>query len=60
MLVHILLQVGSDPNYIDDKKKTPLRMAAKFGHFKVLELLLKNNGAPEIKVNFYIIYTYTF
>ncbi|XP_050531920.1 histone-lysine N-methyltransferase EHMT1 [Daktulosphaira vitifoliae] len=49
MLVHILLQVGSDPNHIDEKKKTPLRMAAKFGHFKVLELLLKKNGAPEIK-----------
>lgn len=50
MLVFILLQAGADPNQVDDKMKTPMRMAAKAGHSDIVEYLLSKNGASEIKV----------
>jgi len=56
MIVYLLLQAGVDPNLVDDKMKSPMRMAAKFGHSNVIKFLMKFNGAPEIKV----IYIYSF
>jgi len=56
MIVYLLLQAGVDPNLVDDKMKSPMRMAAKFGHSNVIKFLMKFNGAPEIKV----IYIYIF
>lgn len=50
MIVYLLLQAGVDPNLVDNKMKSPMRMAAKFGHSKILQYLLNFNGAPEIRV----------
>lgn len=50
MLVYLLLQAGVDPNIVDDKMKTPMRMAAKFGHSNVIQCLMDFRGSPEIKV----------
>lgn len=52
MLVHLLLQAGADPNLVDNKMKSPIRMAAKNGHKDVVQYLMTYNGAPEIKVLF--------
>lgn len=50
MLVYLLLQAGVDPNVVDNKMKSPIRMAAKSGHSNVIQYLMNFNGAPEIKV----------
>lgn len=52
MLVYLLLQAGADPNLVDDKMKSPIRMAAKNGHTDVVQFLMTYEGAPEIKVLF--------
>lgn len=50
MLVYLLLQAGVDPNLVDDKMKSPIRMAAKSGHNNVVQYLMNFSGASEIKV----------
>lgn len=50
MITYLLLQAGANPNQVDDKMKSPMRLAAKFGHSSVVQCLLDFNGAPEIKV----------
>jgi len=54
MIVYLLLQAGVDPNIVDDKMKSPMRMAAKFGHINIIKYLMKFNGAPEVKVHIYL------
>lgn len=54
MIVYLLLQAGVDPNVVDDKMKSPMRMAAKSGHSNVIQYLMNFNGAPEIKVLHFI------
>lgn len=56
MLVYLLLQAGVDPNIVDDKMKTPMRMAAKFGHSNVIQCLMDFHGSPEIKVIYIYFY----
>lgn len=50
MIVYILLKAGVDPNQVDNKMKSPMRMAAKRGHSDVVQYLINFNGSPEIKV----------
>jgi len=50
MIVYILLKAGVDPNLVDNKMKSPVRMAAKSGHSDVVQLLINFKGSPEIKV----------
>lgn len=50
MIVYILLKAGVDPNLVDNKMKSPVRMAAKSGHSDVVQCLINFNGSPEIKV----------
>jgi len=50
MIVYILLKAGVDPNMVDNKMKSPVRMAAKSGHSDVVQYLINFNGSPEIKV----------
>lgn len=50
MIIYLLLQAGVDPNVVDDKMKSPMRMAAKSGHSYAVQYLLDFNGSPEIKV----------
>lgn len=50
MLVYILLQAGVDPNLVDNEMKSPMRMAAKFGHTAIVQYLINFNGSPGIKV----------
>ncbi|VVC44969.1 Hypothetical protein CINCED_3A004403 [Cinara cedri] len=49
MIIYLLLQAGVDPNVVDDKMKSPMRLAAKSGHSYAVQYLLEFNGAPEIK-----------
>lgn len=42
-----------DPNVVDDKMKSPMRMAAKFGHSVVVQYLMNFGGASEVKVGIY-------
>jgi len=46
----MLLRAGVDPNLVDNKMKSPVRMAAKCGHSDVVQLLMNFRGSPEIKV----------
>jgi len=50
MIVYILLKAGVDPNRVDNKMKSPMRMAAKSGHSDIVQYLIDFNGSPEIKV----------
>lgn len=50
MIVYILLKAGVDANRVDNKMKSPMRMAAKSGHSDIVRYLIKFNGSPEIKV----------
>lgn len=50
IIVYILLTAGVDPNLVDNKMKSPVRMAAKSGHSDVVQLLINFKGSPEIKV----------
>lgn len=50
MIAYILIEAGIDPNQVDNKMKSPMRMAAKNGHSDVVQYLINVNGSPEIKV----------
>lgn len=50
MIVYLLLQAGVDPNLVDSKMKSPMRMAAKFGHSTIVQYLQNYGGAVELKV----------
>ncbi len=45
--VNLLLQKGADVSLRDDKGETPLHLAVRFEHLKLVELLLKNGSQIE-------------
>lgn len=58
MIVYLLLQAGVDPNLVDSKMKSPMRMAAKFGHSTIIQYLQNYGGAVEVKVMYIILFVF--
>ncbi len=50
--IEMLLSKTIDVNMVDPNGHTPLMIASKYGHHKIVKLLLQNNAKPNIETKF--------